>query len=225
LAHEKNLSAQEMPLVVQKLPAREIPKPSKAFYRYGSATFYAEGAYISPALSPQWATDRIGLGLRQGVGGAFLYHRRLAKWVGLCVGTGYLQWETERQYKENNVVVYSSTDKLQRIPLQAGVRLYLLPNVYVMPQANAQWVALTGTTSENHLIPSINSTQNTFYFGWNANVGMEWRGKRVLVDLGVGFSRLPKKTNELIWFYALTNRLNFFSVRAGIGFVKYRKTK
>lgn len=232
LGYEKNLPVQPpaTPVTVAKAEVKKInssqmPTAQKPTDNYHSITFNAEGAYIPQRVSPQWAADQIGLGLRQGIGGSVSYNRRIIKWAGLFISTGYMQWETERQYKENDVIIYNSTDKLQRIPLQLGVKIYPAHNFYLMPQISAQWVTLSGTTSETHIIPSLNSRQNTLYFGLGGDFGFEFSGKKMITDIGIGFSVLPKKTYELTSFYSLTNRLSFFSIRAGIGFVKYKNAK
>lgn len=224
LGHEKNLPEKpQPPVIVQKVEQKKIEDTVKVNSIASSYRLYFSGVYIAPQFSPQWATDQIGLGLRNGIGAFFAYQYRFSKQIGLAFNGGYHQWEVERQFTRSQQTVYQTNERLTRTSFTFDLRAYLKRNFYISSNCNTQLISLLSTSSKDYLLPSYNRHQYSFYLGYGAKTGIELVSKKSVFDIGVGINILPKKTNGLVTFYTLTNRLIFFETFVGIGFSKQKR--
>lgn len=218
------------PVVVAAPPkAQESnPKPTKTTklkeeeeepnYRYWTLTVGGEAAQLLASQSPQWADEKVGMGLKMGVGGSVQFTKQFSNLLGVIINVGYRQWEVERKYMLNGEQLYTSSDKLTQFPLQLGFRTFLFRGIYIAPQANVVLTKLLRTTDEANPISSLNQQQQTFYMGASSILGYELLGERLVIDFGLTYSYLPKVTQKPNFYTQMNEPLHLigFKITTGI---------
>lgn len=187
-------------------------------YRYWTLTVGGEAAQLLTSQSPQWADEKVGMGLKMGVGGSLQFTKQFSDLFGVIINVGYRQWEVERKYMLNGEQLYNSSDELTQFPLQLGFRTFLFRGIYIAPQANVVLTKLLRTTDEANPISSLNQLQQTFYMGASGILGYELLGERLVIDLGLTYSYLPKVTQKPNFYTQMNDPLHLigFKITTGI---------
>ncbi len=209
-----------------KTPAAEkLPRPAsdpRSFYRI-NLTVGPELAYFPSGLNKDWVSDSVGLGLQQNLGFSLRFDYRVARPVAISLTAGYSGWELVRRYTLNGADQYQETQKLTRIPLQLGVKVYLVKGLYLMPEGGVNLLMSSIKTSEAHPSPQSTSTTTT-PITYGASLGYEAHLGKALVELSARYQILDVKDLNLNTLgQSYSNQVQFASVRLGIGFSARRK--
>ncbi len=203
-------------------------RPPAAMYTNSKAfahihlTVGPELAYFPESTNKQWGDVTAGLGMNQNVGGSVRFDFRFVRAVAISFTGGYNQWQLVRNYLQNGTEKYDETIKLTRIPLQAGLKFYA-GGLYLMPEAGVNLLTTTVKTSATHPSPS-NQQNKATPVTYGASLGYEISAGGLLVDISARYQLLDvKNLNFGTVSPALTERIQFASVRLGIGFNALRK--
>ncbi|CAG5009135.1 Peptidoglycan-associated lipoprotein [Dyadobacter sp. CECT 9275] len=188
------------------------PKPRKAF----GVTVYGEGLYVIESLSKNWSDLNTGIGMLQGFGGGIQLSYFLTSKVGVTFQTGFSQWQVERKYVSmvpEKILQFTAEDKVTRIPLQVGLKLYPIRNIYFNPFGGGQLTKRTTKTSELHPNGLQTITTKGFIPAVGAAIGFEKYFGPVFLDVAAQYHYILNKD-----FSEITDPLHFAGLRIGIGF-------
>jgi hypothetical protein len=200
-------------------PARgpRVTRSPNEFARV-NLTLGVEGAYFPKALNADWVSDSAGMGMGQNLGFSLRFDYRLHRRLALSLTGGYYGWQLTRRYTLYGNELYAETQNLIRIPLQAGVKLYLLGGLYVMPEGGVNLLMSTLSPSDTHPAPISTSTRLT-PLAYGASLGGEVRFGGVLLDLSARYHLLDVQNLTLnSEGRTFSDRVQVVSVRVGIGF-------
>lgn len=200
-------------------PARgpRVTRSPNEFARV-NLTLGVEGAYFPKTLNADWVSDSAGMGMGQNLGFSLRFDYRLHRRLALSLTGGYYGWQLTRRYTLYGNELYAETQNLIRIPLQAGVKLYLLGGLYVMPEGGVNLLMSTLSPSDTHPAPISTSTRLT-PLAYGASLGGEVRLGGVLLDLSARYHLLDVQNLTLnSEGRTFSDRVQVVSVRVGIGF-------
>lgn len=200
-------------------PARgpRVTRSPNEFARV-NLTLGVEGAYFPKTLNADWVSDSAGMGMGQNLGFSLRFDYRLHRRLALSLTGGYYGWQLTRRYTLYGNELYAETQNLIRIPLQAGVKLYLLGGLYVMPEGGVNLLMSTLSPSDTHPAPISTSTRLT-PLAYGASLGGEVRFGGVPLDLSARYHLLDVQNLTLnSEGRTFSDRVQVVSVRVGIGF-------
>lgn len=184
----------------------------------------AEASYVLEPLSKKWVSTSDSIGLQQGFGGSLRADLHVTKGIALSLGAGYNVWQVKRNYvttditTNTKVVQYATQDKFQVIPIQAGIKLYLMKGFYLMPEASFNIITASSSYKDGIVVnPNGNKTSSTSVskIGYGGSIGCEIYKLPTVIDISVRFQVINAEQ-----FRSLNEPLYYAGLRLGIGIGK-----
>lgn len=173
------------------------------------------GAELNQALGSEsnaWKSAD-GVGILRSLGLSANFNFRFSKAFGVVIQTGFSQFEVQRNYNTEGVLQFTANDKLQRIPIQLGLRVYPFANFYIQPNAGGQLLNLISATSDDHPNGKTNYNTSGLKLGYGGVVGYELHIKKLFLDISGQYQIIANKN-----FAGSSEALNYTGLRVGIGF-------
>lgn len=203
-----------------KASARARYRASQLFSRL-NLTVGPEASIFSLGSKPQWTNDFSGLGMSQNIGASLRVDYRFIKAIALSVTGGYARWQLIRNYNQGGVEKYDETVQLTRIPVMAGLKIYA-GNLYILPEGGINLLTETTTTSGAHPKPT-NQQSNATPITYGGSLGYEFHLGTLLIDLSARYQLLDVKGLSVgATTPALTEKIQFGSLRVGLGFTAFK---
>lgn len=186
-------------------------------------TIGPEISLFSQSGTKRWNNELSGLGMHQSIGASLRLDYRFVRALALSLTGGYAQWEMVRNYLQNGTEKYDETIQLTRIPVQAGIKLYPWRGLYLLPEAGVNLLTTSVKTSSAHPAPTDHKSSAT-PVTYGASLGYEFSFGALLIDVSGRYQILNVKNLDFGSLSpALTEKVQFGSLRIGIGFNAYRK--
>jgi opacity protein-like surface antigen len=186
-------------------------------------TIGPEISLFSQSGVARWSNQYSGLGMNQSIGASLRFDYRLIQAVAVSFTGGYAQWELVRNYLQNNTEKYDETIQLTRIPVQVGVKLYPYKGFYLLPEAGVNLLMSSVKTTGTHPAPT-NAQSSTTPITYGASLGYEFNLGGLSLDLSGRYQILDvKNLNFGAIAPSLTEKVQFGSLRLGIGFNAFKK--
>jgi outer membrane protein OmpA-like peptidoglycan-associated protein len=193
-----------------EIPTTTYIKPKKK--NIFSVSLGAEMNQVLGSNTSSWKSEE-GIGVLRSLGASLNINFRFRKALGIVMQTGFSQSEVLRKYVTEGELQFTSNDKLQRIPIQLGFRIYPFANFYIQPNVGGQLLNLVSNTSDTHPNGKTNYTTSGLKLGYGGLVGYEVHLKNVFVDISAQYQIINNKD-----FYGSAEGLNLAGLRVGIGF-------
>ena len=170
----------------------------------------------------RWTNEYAGLGMNQNIGGSLRIDYRLVKALAVSLTGGYSRWDLVRNYQLGGVEKYDETVQLTRIQALAGIKIYA-GSLYLLPEGGVNLTTTKTTTSGAHPKPTNEQASST-PITYGASLGYEFNMGSFLIDLSGRYQILDVKNLSFGAISpALTEKIQFASLRVGIGFSAFRK--
>lgn len=162
--------------------------------------------------SNAWSS-KSGIGLQRSLGGDINLNYRLGNVFGLLLNTGFLQSSVLKEYVTEEISQYSTRETLRQIPLQVGIRIYVLKNVYLQATGGGQYLQMVYSSLGSDIFGYDTYTSSAIKPGYGGGLGYELQLGNFLIDITGQYNSLLSDG-----FYGSSAAMPTVGLRAGIGF-------
>ncbi|GAB3926008.1 hypothetical protein [Larkinella terrae] len=202
--------------VAQRKDSTFRKPPTSPGYRI-NLTVGTEVSYFPAGLNKDWVDDSLGYGMDQNLGFSVRFDYRFIRPLAASLTVGYSQWELLRRYTQNGSDQYQETVTMRRIPLQAGLKIYVANHFFLLPSGGINLLTIKRKASETHPNPTAENTSST-PITYGASLGYEFHAGRFLVDLSGQYQLLNIRQTTSAPGSATQQKVQFAGLRLGLGF-------
>lgn len=209
---EKTKDVAEVSPFPDMLSSKKVRTKTKSNLPLFTFSIGVRAGEILEGRTPNNWTHNEGVGLSRHYGGDLQLNFRLKKSLGVILKAGYLQSSVHKNYQTNGIPQYQSTETLTQIPLQTGVRLYLLKVVYLQANGGVQLLKMKYKENEPDHPDKYSVRDDATCVSYGGSTGLEFNIGKSLLDVSAYYENIL--TND---FYTPASSLPTVGVRLGLG--------
>lgn len=138
----------------------------------------------------------------------------LNKKFEVVINAGFSKTSVTKKYLTEEVLQFSTVETLSRIPVQLGIRMYVLGGLYIQPMIGGQKFRITSVTRDSQVDEEASYSSSAKGYSYGGYAGYLFRFGKLVVDLSGHYTLI----NSTKGFYGTSSSMPVAGIRLAVGF-------